>query len=146
MLALLAVNAGAQEPPWDPSAVKPCDRPCLTAIMDRYLAAMIAHDRSGLPLERDVRMTENTAAMDVGEGILWRAKVEPTTFKLYVADPVAGQVGLQTVLNIEGRPALVAIRFEGGTRPDPGNRGASRPQRGAAGHGAAQDAATRAGE
>jgi hypothetical protein len=114
--------------------------------MDRYLAAMIAHDRSGLPLERDVRMTENTAALDVGERILWRAKVEPTTFKLYVADSVAGQVGLQTVLNIEGRPALVAIRIEGGTRPDPGNRGASRSQRGTAGHGAAQDAATRAGE
>jgi hypothetical protein len=73
---------------------------------------MIAHDRSGLPLERDVRMTENTAAMDVGEGILWRARVEPTSFKLYVADPVAGQVGLQTVLNIEGRPALVAIRLK----------------------------------
>jgi len=111
-LALLGVNASAQEPPWDPAAVKPCDRPCLTGIMDRYLAAMIAHDRSGLPLERDVRMTENTAAMDVGEGILWRARVEPTTFKLYVADPVAGQVGLQTVLNIEGRPALVAIRLK----------------------------------
>jgi hypothetical protein len=112
LLGLLAVDLTAQEPPWDPSVVKPCDRPCLTAIVDRYLAAMINHDRSSLPLERDVRMTENTAAMDVGEGILWRAKVEPTTFKLYVADPVAGQVGLQTVLNIEGRPALVAIRLK----------------------------------
>jgi hypothetical protein len=112
LLGLLAVHASAQEPPWDPSVVKPCDRSCLTAIMDRFLAAMINHDPSGLPLERDVRMTENTAAMDVGEGILWRAKVEPTTFKLYVADPVAGQVGLQTVLIIEGRPALVAIRLK----------------------------------
>jgi hypothetical protein len=25
LLGLLAVNAGAQEPPWDPSVVKPCD-------------------------------------------------------------------------------------------------------------------------
>ena len=72
---------------------------------------MIRHDAKGLPLERDVRMTENTAAMPVGEGVLWRGKVEPTAFKLHVADPVSGQVGLQTVLNVEGRPALVAIRL-----------------------------------
>ena len=80
--------------------------------MDRYLDAMVKHDPKALPLERDVRMTENTAAMPVGEGVLWRARVEPTAFKLHVADPVAGQVGLQTVLNVEGRPALVAIRLK----------------------------------
>ncbi len=112
LVGVVALNATAQEPAWDPSVVKPCDRACLTGIMDRYLDAMMKHDRSGLPLERDVRMTENTAVVDVGEGILWRAKVEPTTFKLYVADPIAGQVGLQTVLNVEGRPALVAIRLK----------------------------------
>jgi hypothetical protein len=107
-----AVSASAQEPPWDPARVKACDRPCLTGMMDRYLGAMIKHDRAGLPLEPELRMTENAAQIAVGEGILWRARVEPMPFKLYVADPVAGQVGLQTVLNIEGRPALVAIRLK----------------------------------
>ena len=111
LLGVLIVNARAQEPPWDPARVKPCDRSCLTGIMDRYLDAMMKHDRTGLPLEPELRMTENAAQIAVGEGILWRARVEPTTFKLYVADPIAGQVGLQTVLNIEGRPALVAIRL-----------------------------------
>jgi hypothetical protein len=112
LLGLLAASASAQEPPWDPARVKPCDRPCLTGVMDRYLDAMMKHDRTGLPLEPELRMTENAAQIAVGEGILWRAKVEPMSFKLYVADPIAGQVGLQTVLNIEGKPALVAIRLK----------------------------------
>jgi hypothetical protein len=112
MLGLLAVGASAQEPPWDPVRVKPCDRSCLTGLMDRYVDAIMKHDRTGLPLEPELRMTENAAQIAVGEGILWRARVEPTAFKLYVADPIAGQVGLQTVLNIEGRPALVAIRLK----------------------------------
>ena len=112
LAALLAVSVSAQEPAWDTARVKPCDRACLVGIMDRYLDAMIRHDAKGLPLERDVRLTENTAPMPVGEGVLWRARVEPTTFKLHVADPITGQVGLQTVLNVEGRPALVAIRLK----------------------------------
>ena len=57
-------------------------------------------------------MTENTAEVSVGEGVLWRSKVEPTSFKLYIADPVAGQVAIQARLKIQGRDALVAIRLK----------------------------------
>ena len=111
-IGLLAAGVSAQEPPWDAANVKPCDRACLVAIMDRYVDAMIKQDRSGLPLEPELRITENTATIGAGEGILWRARLEPTPFTIHVADPVFGQVGLQTVLNIEGRPALVAIRLK----------------------------------
>ncbi len=48
----------------------------------------------------DVHMTENTGRMDVGEGMLWRSKVEPTSSKIYIADPVTGQVALQARLLI----------------------------------------------
>jgi len=64
------------------------------------------------PLAKDVRMTENTARIEVGEGVLWRSKVEPTTFKIYVADPVFGQVAIQTRLKVQGRDALVAVRLK----------------------------------
>jgi hypothetical protein len=57
-------------------------------------------------------MTENTGQMDVGEGMLWRSKVEPTTFNLIAADPVQGQVSLQARLKIQGRDALVAVRLK----------------------------------
>jgi hypothetical protein len=48
----------------------PCDRACMTGLVDRYLAAMVKHDPSGLPLAKGVRYTENTAEIQVGEG-LW---------------------------------------------------------------------------
>ena len=61
------------------------------------------HDPKAAPaLAKDVRMTENTAQIDVGEGVLWRSKVEPTSFKIHIADPVFGQVAIQTRLKIRG--------------------------------------------
>src|ERR1700677_1263837 len=50
--------------------------------------------------------------MNVGEGVLWRSEVEPTPFKIYVADPVTGQVALQARLMFQGRNALVAVRLK----------------------------------
>ena len=112
VLSTGASGATAGEPPWDAARVKPCDRACLVAVMDGYLDALLKHDAGGLPLEVGARITENAAPIGVGQGVLWRAKVEPSTFKLYVADPIAGQVAIQTVPTIEGRPALVAIRLK----------------------------------
>ena len=67
--------------------MKDCNRACLVGITDRYLD--YKHDPQAVPpLSIDVRMTENTGRMDVGEGVLWRSKVEPTPFKILVADPV----------------------------------------------------------
>ena len=109
-----AVNAAiAGENVWNPAALKECDRECLVGIMDGYMNAIYKHDPQAVPpLSIDVRMTENTGAMDVGEGVLWRSKVEPTSFKIYVADPVAGQVALQARLKIQGQHALVAVRLK----------------------------------
>ncbi len=101
------------EPEWSPSLVKPCDRPCLVGLIDRYMNAIFQHDPAAVPpVQLDVRMTENTAPMDIGEGMLWRSKVEPTSFKIYIADPVSGQVALQARLKVGGRDTLVAVRLK----------------------------------
>ena len=105
--------AAAKEPEWNPAAIKACDRACLVGIMDGYMNALYKQDLAAVPpLAKDIRMTENTGVMDVGEGVLWRSKTEPTDFKIYVADPVSGQVALQTRLNVGGRNALVAVRLK----------------------------------
>ena len=44
--------------------------------------------------------------------MLWRSKVEPTGFKIYVADPVEGQVAEQARRMIQGRNALVVGRLK----------------------------------
>jgi hypothetical protein len=81
--------------------------------MDGYMDAIFKHDPKAVPtVALDVRMTENTAPMDIGEGMLWRSKVEPTSFKIYIADPVAGQVAEQTRLKVNGRDTLVGVRLK----------------------------------
>jgi len=114
LLALSAFNLlNAGEPEWNPATLKECDRACLIGIMDGYMDALFKQDPKAVPpLSIDVRMTENTGEMTVGEGVLWRNKVEPTGFKIYVADPVAGQVAQQARLKVGGRDALVAIRLK----------------------------------
>ena len=89
----------------------PCDRACLTGIVDTYLAALVAHDPSKAPLARGARFTENTGVLEVGEGLWVGASAAPTTFKIYVPDPATSQVGFFGVLKEFDRPALLALRL-----------------------------------
>ena len=112
-VALAMSSASAEEPEWNPEALKECDRACLVGIMDGYMNAIFKHNPAAVPpLSIDVRMTENTGVMNVGEGTLWRFMVEPTSFKIYVADPISGQVAQQARLKIGGQDALVAVRLK----------------------------------
>ena len=73
LLCLVSARLAAQEPAWNASAMKECDGACLVGIMDGYMSAMVKHDPKAVPaLAVDVRMTENTGQMDVGEGVLWQ--------------------------------------------------------------------------
>jgi hypothetical protein len=113
LLCVAAARLAAQEPPWNAAAIKECDRACLVGILDGYMNAIFKQDRKAVPpLSIDVRMTENTGVMDVGEGMLWRSKTEPTSFRITVADPIEGQVAFQGRLRVQGRDNLVAIRLK----------------------------------
>src|SRR5947209_4547869 len=109
LLCAWALPLMAAEPEWNTLAIKDCDRTCLAGMMDRYMDAIFRHDPRALPLHDDVRFTENTGQMDVGEGVLWRSKVEPTSFKFYAADPVTGGVAMGARVKIQGRDALVSV-------------------------------------
>jgi hypothetical protein len=89
------------------------DRASLVALMDQYLAALVAHDPSGLPLADNVKMVENTVALPVGEG-LWETSTGAgtTDYKIYVADPVVGSVGYMGVLEDQGNPIQVGVRLK----------------------------------
>jgi hypothetical protein len=112
LVALIASSAapGAQVG----GAVTPaCDRACLTGIADRYLAALVRHDPAGLPLNRDVKFTENTARLTVGSEGLWVGASElPTGFRIYAVDVGAGQVGFYGVMKERDRPLLMALRLK----------------------------------
>jgi hypothetical protein len=48
-----------------------CDRACLEGLIDQYLAAVVAHDPSKLPLSKDVKYSENYQMLQVGDGF-WK--------------------------------------------------------------------------
>jgi len=89
-----------------------CDRACMTALTDQYLAALVTHDPSGLPLSRGVRFTENTAEIRVGDGLWVGASEAPSTFKIYAVDPASNQVGFYGVMKENGRPLIISLRLK----------------------------------
>ena len=117
--AVVAVAAGLSFGAPSPAAqvgggvAPPCDRACMTGIVDRYLAALVRHDPVGLPLNRDVRFTENTARLKIGSEGLWVAASElPTGFRIYAIDVGAGQAGFYGVMKERDRPLIIALRLK----------------------------------
>ena len=110
-LAILGLASHAQA-----AASKPCDRACLTKLADDYVAALVAHDPSRVPLARDVKMVENLKRIQPGVGMWKSVSAAPTTFRIYVPDAVAQQVGYLALLQSDGKPALLGLRLklEGG--------------------------------
>jgi hypothetical protein len=110
VLTFVAFGTGvvlAQQP-----RTEPCDRTCLNARVDAYLAALVAHDPSRVALAPGAKFVENITAMKPGQGLWQTASAGPTTFKIYVPDPVSGQVGFIGVLKEADKPIQLALRLK----------------------------------
>ncbi len=79
-------------------AAPTCDRQCLVTLMQNYLAALVKHDPTAVPFAKEVKFTENTANIPVGDGLWVTASGGPTEFQVYAADPVAQQVACLVVM------------------------------------------------
>ncbi len=88
-----------------------CDRACLEGFVNQYLDAMVARNPYSLPLAPKVKFTENEQVIPLGEGI-WGTASGLGTYKLYVADPQAGQVGFLGTLRENDTPVAIAIRLK----------------------------------
>jgi hypothetical protein len=93
------------------SGAETCDRACLERFVDQYLDALTAHDPSQLPLTRNARYTEDGQTLKLTDG-MWGPKVTPGKYKLYFADPKAGQVGFMGVVEENGHPQILALRLK----------------------------------
>ncbi|MFC1493963.1 hypothetical protein ACFL6W_01665 [Thermodesulfobacteriota bacterium] len=62
----------------------------LTAVMDQYLGQLVKNDSTGLPVAKNVKITENGYSIQLGNGLFQTA--EKITYKQYMADPSVGQV------------------------------------------------------
>jgi hypothetical protein len=110
--ALQAPASGTTEGATHKAAPDSCDRTCLKGLVDSYLAALVAHDPSQVPLASNLRFVENTVPLRAGDGFWKTATALPSTFKIYVADPVAQQVGFIGVMQEGDQTVELGLRLK----------------------------------
>ncbi|MGV3591169.1 MAG: hypothetical protein ACO1PZ_05725 [Gammaproteobacteria bacterium] len=93
-----------------PAHAQDCDRACLEGFMDQLLDAMLAHDASTLPLAAGMRYTENGQDIALDDG-LWQTYTKHSDYKLYVTNPVAGQVAYLSVIEEGDTPVITHFRL-----------------------------------
>jgi len=87
-----------------------CNRACLEALIDQYLAALVAHDPKRLPLSEDVMYTENNQVLKVGDGF-WKTAAGIGNYKHVFADPEFGQVAVMCTMQEAGALLLMSVRM-----------------------------------
>jgi hypothetical protein len=105
LLTLGACNDAVETPaaePVAPAAAEPvaaapaaagCDRACLIAATDAYVAALVAHDPAQAPLADDIVFVENAMKMQPGAGLWQSAVMGPSNFIIHVPDETNQTVG-----------------------------------------------------
>ncbi len=101
-----AGNDAQQSPP-----AEACDYVCLTGFVDQYLNALVAHDPARLPVTAQIKFTENTIPLKLGDA-LWGTISGMGTYKIYFADPQADQVGAEVTIRENGTPAILVVRLK----------------------------------
>jgi hypothetical protein len=92
------------------AAAQSCDRTCLEGLMTAYLEALGANDPSSLPLADNVRFTEDTVELSVGEG-LWQTATRVRPYRIDIVDVAQSAVGTHTIVEEENQPAMYQVRL-----------------------------------
>lgn len=87
-------------------------RAILNSYVDLYFSALVAHDPDRLPLTPDARYTENGQTLELGDGIWGVPVLKMGDYKLYFADPFAGQVGFIGTLYENSHQRIVFLRLK----------------------------------
>src|SRR5665213_2540190 len=109
----MAAMAQAATPAAKPAAVadtSPCNRACLRAIAESYLAAVLAHAPGQAPLALNARYTENGVDLSLPDG-LWRTLDKLGSYRLFVADPEDRSIGFLAKGLENGAPVLIGTRL-----------------------------------
>jgi hypothetical protein len=88
----------------------PCTRENLKSTVDKYLAALAAHNPSQLSIDPKVKFTENGVELEVGKG-LW-ATAEKALLKRSAVDTMTCGTVTQTILEENNRPIIFGFRLK----------------------------------
>ncbi|MEP7355518.1 MAG: hypothetical protein ABI824_19990 [Acidobacteriota bacterium] len=91
--------------------VPSCDRACLRGMLTNFLDALIKHDPKSLPLAANVRFTEDTHELPLGEG-LWKTAQSLGAFRQDIIDVRQGIAGTHTIVQENGMPTLTQVRLK----------------------------------
>ena len=105
VLLLMLVLAGTRT-----ANAQTCDRACLRATLDQYLAAVVKHDPSSAPLVLGYRHTENALNKKLGEGV-WKSITGLGKMQRKFFDPVSGQAAYYGLVDEGASSALVTARI-----------------------------------
>lgn len=88
-----------------------CDRACLRGWVTRYLDAMVAHNPGALAVAPNVRFTEDSKVLKIGEGF-WKTATKLTGYRQDFLD-VRQQIAASHVLVDEGdKTAMFTLRLK----------------------------------
>ena len=108
MLVTLTVTASAQT---RGAAGNSCDRECLRGFITQYLDALVAHNPKALPTAPNVKFTEDTKTMQLGEG-LWQGASKIRPYRQDFLDVREGVAASHVIVEENGTPAMLALRLK----------------------------------
>lgn len=107
IIAFLVSSAGVVRA----AEAQDCNRECLRGFITQYLNAMVAHTPNALPLAPNVRFTEDTVDMKIGDG-LWKGASKIRPYRLDILDPAQGIAASQVVVEEAGSPVMLVLRLK----------------------------------
>jgi len=88
-----------------------CDRQCLNSVTDSFLAALVSHDYSHLPLSRSIHYHENGVELALGDG-LWGTATKVNDYRVYLSNPDSGETGFFGTITETDVPGLLSARLK----------------------------------
>ena len=96
----------------DRASAATCERECLRGFITQYLNALVAHKPSDLPLASNVRFTEDTVEMKLGDSPLWRNASRLRPYRLDILDVREGVAASQAIVEESGMPVMLMLRLK----------------------------------
>jgi hypothetical protein len=93
------------------AAAQNCDRACLTNAMTAYLNALAAQDPSRAPLAPNVRFTEDSKDLKVGDGF-WKTATKVGGYRQDFVDVREQVIASWVIVEESGRPAKLTARLK----------------------------------
>ena len=88
----------------------PCDRACLKATLDQYLAAVVKHEPTAAPLAIGYRHTENAINIPLDKGVWQSVSALGKVQRRYI-DPESSQAAYHGIVDESGKLAVVTARL-----------------------------------